>query len=215
MQIISHRGYWIDPREKNTEVAFRRSFESGYGTETDLRDWNGEVVISHDVPRVGTELMSFSAFLDLYREYDCDGALALNIKADGLQGYIKAEIEKHALDNYYLFDMSIPDTVITRKSGLNYLSRRSDLEPEPVLLDAAKGLWLDEFDTEWITPSGISEFLGKGKKVFVVSSELHGRDPKNQWAKLRGHTVTGSKELILCTDLPEQAEKYFRMEEKL
>ena len=50
MIIISHRGYWIQPAEKNTEEAFSRSFERGMGTETDVRDHRGELVISHDMP---------------------------------------------------------------------------------------------------------------------------------------------------------------------
>jgi hypothetical protein len=41
MQILSHRGYWQHPSEKNTEAAFRRSFLLGYGTETDIRDRDG------------------------------------------------------------------------------------------------------------------------------------------------------------------------------
>lgn len=38
MKIISHRGFWHNPSEKNTEMAFCRSFELGFGTETDVRD---------------------------------------------------------------------------------------------------------------------------------------------------------------------------------
>ncbi len=50
MQVISHRGYWKSAAEKNTTTAFARSFALGYGTETDVRDLNGELVISHDMP---------------------------------------------------------------------------------------------------------------------------------------------------------------------
>ena len=38
MIIISHRGYWKDAAEKNRPVAFARSFDLGYGTETDVRE---------------------------------------------------------------------------------------------------------------------------------------------------------------------------------
>ena len=51
MIIISHRGYWKEPAEKNQPVAFHRSFDLGFGTETDLRDNTGQLVIAHDMPR--------------------------------------------------------------------------------------------------------------------------------------------------------------------
>ena len=41
MQILSHRGWWATPAEKNSLAAFERSFGADYGTETDLRDEQG------------------------------------------------------------------------------------------------------------------------------------------------------------------------------
>lgn len=41
MQILSHRGYWKSMEEKNSIIAFDRSFFSLYGLETDLRDMGG------------------------------------------------------------------------------------------------------------------------------------------------------------------------------
>lgn len=55
MKILSHRGYWKNSDEKNKENAFRRSFSLGYGTETDVRDCRGDLVISHDMP-IGNEI---------------------------------------------------------------------------------------------------------------------------------------------------------------
>ena len=55
MIVLSHRGYWKTAVEKNTPTAFKRSFELGFGTETDVRDRNGELVISHDMPN-GSEI---------------------------------------------------------------------------------------------------------------------------------------------------------------
>jgi nucleoside-diphosphate-sugar epimerase len=49
MNIISHRGFWLKDEEKNTIQAFERSFEFGFGTETDIRDYKGELVISYDM----------------------------------------------------------------------------------------------------------------------------------------------------------------------
>ena len=51
MIILSHRGYWKLEEERNRAAAFQRSFDLGYGTETDIRDIQGKLVISHDMPR--------------------------------------------------------------------------------------------------------------------------------------------------------------------
>ncbi|HQT44263.1 MAG TPA: hypothetical protein PLD79_09695, partial [Halothiobacillus sp.] len=80
MIILSHRGYWKDAAEKNLPVAFGRSFDLGFGTETDVRDVAGKLVISHDMPR-GDEL-SLEDMLDILSGRDLP--MAMNIKADGL-----------------------------------------------------------------------------------------------------------------------------------
>jgi glycerophosphoryl diester phosphodiesterase len=64
MKILSHRGYWLSADEKNSTVAFQRSFDQGYGTETDLRDYCGEVVIAHDVAT--KKNITFEQFLEIY-----------------------------------------------------------------------------------------------------------------------------------------------------
>jgi len=84
MIIISHRGYWLDETEKNSLAAFNRSFSLGFGTETDVRDWDGKLVISHDP--ANSESLSLEQLLKLYLQYPSKPTLALNIKADGLQG---------------------------------------------------------------------------------------------------------------------------------
>ncbi|MDB5448782.1 MAG: hypothetical protein JWQ97_4099, partial [Phenylobacterium sp.] len=50
MRIISHRGYWREPSEKNSRTAFARTLEAGFGTETDVRDLVGQLVVAHDPP---------------------------------------------------------------------------------------------------------------------------------------------------------------------
>src|SRR6185503_18346634 len=90
---ISHRGFWLAPEEKNSEAAFRRSLEKGFGTETDLRDRLGDVVIAHDM--AGADNISFDRFLQLYREYPGDPVLALNIKSDGLQDVVGSYLRRY------------------------------------------------------------------------------------------------------------------------
>ncbi|UVV76362.1 hypothetical protein NXW84_21120 [Bacteroides fragilis] len=47
MEIIAHRGFWNKESEKNTLTAIKRAIDNGYGFETDYRDNNGTIVISH------------------------------------------------------------------------------------------------------------------------------------------------------------------------
>ncbi len=82
MIILAHRGCWRENSEKNTRAAFLRAFEAGYGIETDVRDLDGELVVSHDPARRGA--MRWGELLDLYVEHGAPGQLAINIKADGL-----------------------------------------------------------------------------------------------------------------------------------
>ena len=62
MKILSHRGYWNEQINKNSSESFTHSFKKGFGTETDLRDFKGEIVISHDIPEQDN-LVSFESFL--------------------------------------------------------------------------------------------------------------------------------------------------------
>ena len=79
MNIISHRGYWKSPVEKNQKIAFERSFDLGFGTETDIRDYNGDLVISHDIPN--KKSMKLEDFLVIVEKYSNEQiSLALNIK---------------------------------------------------------------------------------------------------------------------------------------
>jgi hypothetical protein len=205
MEIISHRGFWLETSEKNKRTAFQRSFELGLGTETDIRDLDGQLVISHDMPKSCDNLLKLDDFFEIYLTNKCKGTLALNIKSDGLQADIKASIEKYSIENYVLFDMSIPDALVTCSEGLKYLSRVSNYESDPIFLENSSGIWMDDFVGGWISSPLLETYLQAAGRVFVVSSELHGRDPKLLWNVLKSFRA---REVILCTDRPVMAAKY-------
>ncbi|UYL08304.1 hypothetical protein B9G69_014780 [Bdellovibrio sp. SKB1291214] len=205
MEIISHRGYWLEPSEKNLEVAFHRSFKLGFGTETDLRDLDGEIVISHDMAKSG--VMTFEECLDIYNSYSCQGSLALNIKADGLQTPVKDILKEKGIENYFLFDMSVPDLRVSINSGLKCFTRISDLEPTPSMLEKSLGIWVDSFEGKWITDSTLANLLEFKKPLCFVSPELHKRDPQELWPMLKQYK--NRNDIILCTDLPAKAKTYF------
>jgi hypothetical protein len=214
MQIISHRGYWKTSKEKNSHTALERSFSMGFGTETDFRDHLGDLVVAHDPPN-GPSIhhpapLAADFCFRLLAQHDARLTLAINIKSDGLQNLIKTNLERYGIENYFLFDMSVPDAVRSIKAGLRCFTRHSDLEPEPSFYGYAHGVWMDSFDRDWITVESIERHLLTNKDVCLVSPELHSRDHLPYWTMLReGSAVTKNPRLILCTDLPEDALAFF------
>lgn len=204
IQILSHRGYWLEASEKNADVAFERTVSMGFGTETDVRDRLGELVISHDP--AGATVLTLEQVL---QRFDGTGlTLALNVKADGLVEMLKARMSKVDVP-WFAFDMSGPEMVRYARAGLPYYTRHSDMEPDPICYEQATGVWLDSFATEWYGAGTIATHINAGKHVCVVSPELHGREPENLWAELKKSQIYLREGLALCTDLPEHAKAFF------
>lgn len=204
MQILSHRGYWLSKTEQNSRESFIKSLENGFGIETDLRDHEGDVVISHD-PAKGEEI-TFNEFLKIYNRYNSNSYLALNIKSDGLHSKISESIKKHHITNYFLFDMSIPDNLQCLANNLKYFTRQSEYEKEPCLYEKSDGVWLDEFQEHWITEEVIMQHIDNKKKIAIVSPELHGRTYEKEWQFykkiMEKNKIQDS--VMLCTDFPHK-----------
>lgn len=207
MLIISHRGFWKTSAEKNTPQAFARSFEHGYGTETDLRDLGGRLVISHDPP--SSDALGVDELFRQVAAYDPGLTMALNVKADGLQALISSAIKRHGLTDCFVFDMAVPDAVQWLKTEVSVFTRHSEVEEIPALYDQADGIWLDGFYSDWWDVSIIGKHLGAGKRVAVVSPELHGRSHASLWNKMKESEFCHSNDVILCTDIPDVASEFF------
>ena len=100
MKIISHRGYWKKKEEQNTELAFQRSLSSGFKIETDLRDRNGDLVISHDLPR--QKFVEIEILEKIIRRFDNSKPLAINIKSDGLAKKVKDLLSQSNIKEYFV-----------------------------------------------------------------------------------------------------------------
>lgn len=203
MKILSHRGYWKSPEEKNLIPAFERSFSLGFGTETDIRDLAGSLVVSHDMPKEGT--LTARELFEIHQRSNRSVCLALNIKADGLQFPLSALIEEFAIEDYFLFDMSIPDALVCLRHGLKCFTRQSEYEPDPAFYPQAEGVWVDGFHGEWWDEKTIQSHLDAGKRVCLVSPELHKRSHLACWERLANWSESANPALMLCTDLPEEA----------
>lgn len=205
MQILSHRGFWTQLDERNTAPAFHRSFDLGMGTETDIRDYNGKIVIAHDP--FDNKAMSLNELLKIM-----DGrnlTLALNVKADGLASRVQELLREYSHTNYFMFDMSTPELVKQIKQGLNVFTGVSDVSPAPVLLDHCEGIWLDCFDSDWYDSDYVDQIISINKKVCIVSADLHGRSTEAQWNMLANVKQINNENLMLCTDKPLEAKEFF------
>jgi len=210
MDVLSHRGYWSAASEKNTLLAFERSFALGFGTETDVRDHDGRLVISHDMP--GADALPYAAYLDcLARKATRPLLQAINIKADGLATALAGAM-KDVGHPWFVFDMSLPDTLGQLRAGNPVYLRMSEYESVPAALESRiQGVWLDAFERTWYGMDTVAALLDRGLAVCVVSPELHRRgDHAELWTALRAlRERTG---LSLCTDLPEQARAHLGLD---
>jgi len=202
VEIISHRGYWLTPEEQNTVAAFQRAIDHGFGIETDVRDFNKSLVISHDSPTDKCD--AFDSLLCIARETEV--MLAINVKSDGLSQDISKVMSGYPVNRWFVFDMSVPDMRWQLKSNNPTFGRISDIEPTLPNLLGIQGVWLDIFESDWWTAADLRELL-EDYSVCVVSSELHKRDKSDLWEKLK--PFSNNPRLSICTDFPMEAERFF------
>lgn len=208
MEILAHRGFWKISDEKNSLISIESALKNGWGIETDIRDYEGKLVISHNIAT--RNCFEAEEIFSYYAELHCSSTLALNVKADGIQELVMEQLSKYGIENYFLFDMSVPEMVVNAEKHLNYYTRHSDIEERCVLYENAKGVWVDCFDDySWLKEEVIEEHLADGKEVCVVSPELHGQDYHPVWKILKESKVYQSSCFKLCTDIPDRAVEYF------
>jgi glycerophosphoryl diester phosphodiesterase len=209
MNIISHRGYWLSEFEKNSVISFERSFSHNFGIETDVRDFNGNLVISHDPATSANAPLEI--LFELYRQFPRQPKLALNIKSDGLQAKLKQHLDTFQIENYFVFDMSVPDSLSYLKHDMLVYTRQSEYETVPSYYPRAKGVLLDEFESHWLNDQIIEEHILAGKSLCIISPELHGRTYHNEWEHYRHieKKIGLNDSISLCTDFPELARDFF------
>lgn len=218
MIILAHRGLWRQKAEQNTIVSLCDALDQGFGLETDIRDDRGRLVISHDCP-MGDE-PDVDAFLACYRDRRSTQMLALNVKSCGLQQLVVDALGRHSIpqEHYFLFDMAPPDALGYLERSMPCYTRQSEIEGDPAFVDQAAGIWLDCFFRDWIDKDVIRSHDRAGRRVALVSPELHGRDKDAAWAMWR-HVVALFREegrsdrLMICTDYPAEAKAYFDAED--
>lgn len=214
MNILAHRGMWSTIEEKNTIEALKKAIDKGYGIETDVRDYKGSLVISHDIASENAigldQLFQICENKELW--------IALNVKADGLGSLAHKTLKENRINNYFFFDMSVPEMYFYIKRGYKVFTRQSEFEESPMFYSESIGVWIDEFEEEWILGKHIYEHIKQNKYVALVSPELHGRNKESRWdlykSVYKKLDCIEKKMLFLCTDYPEEARLFFNETDK-
>lgn len=208
MEIIAHRGIWKNELEKNTKKALFLALEHGYGIETDIRDFQERLVLSHDIATPASPALV--ELFEYYKKNNFKSKIALNVKADGIQHLLIKVLQTYQIENYFLFDMSIPEQVVNCNLRLKFFTRNSDIEEQCVLYQQAEGVWVDSFYNEnWLTETVIRKHLDCRKHICIVSPELHHKSYTNVWKMLKDNKYDRCESVYLCTDNPEMAKEFF------
>jgi hypothetical protein len=176
-------------------MAIERSLQQGFSIETDIRDFAGRVVVSHDPPSGLRRPYYLDELLALHA--GSESYLALNVKSDGL-----LELLGDPLPNAFFFDMSAPEAVKFSESAHKLGLRLSDLEPNILPVNTRhEWLWVDSFLHDWFLEESVTSYR-KYQGVVFISPEIHGRDREPTWKWLLDKWET-EPNICICTDYPE------------
>ncbi len=190
--ILAHRGEWDSAVSPNSTASIVTALNHGFGVETDIRDLNGDLVISHD-PCIGNGFESFCKYLTNENRF------AINIKRDGLLNFLEKYSEIINESASFVFDCSFPELLRYKRAGIAHALRISEFEKE--LPWDPNFIWLDAFESDWwIRDRNIMKIMERIPTI-VVSPELHGRDKDNVWEHVLDLRSKGI-DISICTDFP-------------
>lgn len=192
-QIFAHRGLWAENSSvPNSPHSIESAFNGGYAVETDIRDQNLEIVISHDPCNEGNQ-PKVSQFLN------SENRIALNVKSDGLSPLLSKHKEILRESGSFVFDCSIPQALRFREEKIPLALRLSEYERE--LPWKPDYVWLDAFHDDWWIDDDSILSIFENIPTIIVSPELHGRENRRVWDKFISMNNT-FRELAICTDYP-------------
>lgn len=163
MKLIAHRC--------NTAAIFQPGTVDAI--EFDVRDNDGQLIVSHDPYTIGARLEHF-----LRVGNGC--FFIVNIKSAGIEADVLASLKDCAPNSeFFLLDCTVPAMVSLAKSGeKRFAVRYSEVEPlESVLVweGKAEWVWVDCFTKYPLTKEVADLLQSKGFKLCLVSPELQGR----------------------------------------
>ena len=164
-----------------------------FGLEIDIRDYNGILVLSHDLPN--EKCTSFEKFLE---SVNPNTMLLINVKSTDIQQNLQEILTKYKIENYFTFDWTIPDLLLAVKNNLICAFRVSEYEKE--IIPGCAWVWVDSFDSIWYDEKYLRNLKTTGLKIALVSPELHDRD--SELERIR-KIIKNIDVDVICTDVPE------------
>jgi len=222
VEILAHRANLTGPRPptENSVDACRQALEEGFGLEIDLRrEHHGDFYISHDAaPRTAENALD--SYRDLFQRHPGQ-PIAVNVKELGYEDALIDLQREGAFGRrgfYFDFELLEPDNPgrtqrllasLPGGKAVHLAARLSDRH-EPLaqcLSIPASAVWADEFDSLWLTEQEIAACRRAGRRVYVISPELHGFSEKerlDRWANFKEWKIDG-----LCSDYALEARDFF------
>jgi hypothetical protein len=176
--------------------------EKSFGIEVDVRSKNGELVMAHD-----PFSDSHTLFHDWLESYD-HNLLIVNLKEEGLESKIIAQLNASGVSNYFFLDQSFPFLIKWSKLGERHCAVRvSEFESIETALSLAGKIdwvWVDCFTKFPLVGIDAKRLQDAGFKLCLVSPELQGRPADTaipELAKLLNERhITAD---AICTKNPE------------
>jgi hypothetical protein len=145
------------------------------GIEVDVRDYDGDLRLTHDSLQSGERLEDLLA---AYRHT----LIIFNVKCDGLEGRIMELAAKNGVQDYFFLDVANPTLVNLVRRGVHRVAvRYSEFEPVEFALafaGQADWVWVDCFTHLPLNPETYRR-LHEHFKICLVSPELH-KHPREQ-----------------------------------
>ena len=198
--IFAQRGDWHPDLKPNSSQSLSNAFTNGYAIETDVRDFQGKLVISHD-PCIDSSAQSFEELLGKKHR------IAINIKSDGLSELIARNLELIAASRSFIFDCSFPELLRYKRLGIPHAMRISEYEKE--LPWNPDYIWLDAFESDWWLEDMAAHEIMNRIPTVIVSPELHKREHQQVWDKVKSLRQSGI-EISICTDFPNRLVEEFK-----
>ncbi len=180
LEILKHRANSLEQINPN------------FGLEIDIRDYNNDIVLSHDYPNDQSILLS-----DYLKKITSSQLLAINIKSSEIENDLSLILEKYNLLNYFTFDWPVPSLIKALNKNLSCAFRLSEFEKD--IVSGCKWVWIDSFQKIWYDTSFLESLKKSGLKLAIVSPELHNRKSDLEQVK---EIVNSVRVDAICTDLP-------------
>jgi len=181
LEILKHRANSLD------------DLSSEMGLEIDVRDFNNELVLSHDHPNINSLKLE-----DFLKNISKTQLLAINIKSSEIENELHSLLDKSNISNYFTFDWPVPSLLKALKQNIICAFRLSEYEKD--IIPNCDWVWIDSFQNIWYDANFLSSLKDSGLKLAIVSPELHNRKSDLKQVK---EIVNSVKVDAICTDLPD------------